>query len=130
MLIRSNTRVVWFRWFAVCLALLAGGLVSASAQTNWPRWRGPQDNNSIENGAYPIKWEQPGFGAGNVLVVNGQIVALSDKGEVVVAKATPEAYTEITRAKIITGKCWTTPALSDGRLYVRSTKEGACVDLR
>ena len=84
----------------------------------------------VEVATGQIKWEQPGFGAGNVLVVNGQIVALSDKGEVVVAKATPEAYTEITRAKIITGKCWTTPALSDGRLYVRSTKEGACVDLR
>jgi len=26
-------------------------------------------------------------------------------------------------------KCWTTPALSDGRLYVRSTKEAACLDL-
>lgn len=23
-------------------------------------------------------------------------------------------------------KCWSTPALSNGRLYVRSTKEGAC----
>ena len=57
MLLRFNTRVVWFRWFAVCLALLAGGLASAPAQTNWPRWRGPQDNNSIENGVYPIKWD-------------------------------------------------------------------------
>ena len=84
----------------------------------------------VELATGQIKWEQPGFGPGNVLAVNGQIVALSDKGVLVVAKATPEAYTEITRAQVITGKCWSTPALSDGRLYVRSTKEGACIDLR
>ena len=77
-----------------------------------------------------VKWEQTGFGAGNVLAVNGQIVALSDKGVLVIVKATPEAYTEITRAQVLTGKCWSTPALSEGRLYVRSTKEGACIDLR
>jgi outer membrane protein assembly factor BamB len=84
----------------------------------------------VELATGQVKWEQPGFGAGNVLAVNGQIVALSDKGVVVVVKATPEAYTEITRAQVITGKCWSTPALSEGRLYVRSTKEGACIDLR
>jgi outer membrane protein assembly factor BamB len=33
------------------------------------------------------------------------------------------------RAKIVSGKCWSTPTLSRGRLFVRSTKEGACVDL-
>ena len=84
----------------------------------------------VELATGQVKWEQPGFGAGNVLAVNDQIVALSDKGVVVVVKATPEAYTEITRAQVLTGKCWSTPALSDGRLYVRSTKEGACIDLR
>ena len=84
----------------------------------------------VELATGQVKWEQPGFGAGNVLAVNGQIVALSDKGVVVVVKATPDAYTEITRAQVIIGKCWSTPALSDGRLYVRSTKEGACIDLR
>ncbi|MCX6930175.1 MAG: PQQ-like beta-propeller repeat protein [Verrucomicrobia bacterium] len=84
----------------------------------------------VEVATGQIKWEQPGFGGGNVLAVKDQIVALSDKGVVVVVKATPEAYTEITSAQILTGKCWSTPALSDGRLYVRSTKEGACIDLR
>jgi outer membrane protein assembly factor BamB len=84
----------------------------------------------VELATGQIKWEQPGFGPGNVVLVNGQIVALSDKGVLVVVKATPEAYTEITRAQVITGKCWSTPALSDGRLYVRSTKEGACIELR
>jgi outer membrane protein assembly factor BamB len=36
---------------------------------------------------------------------------------------------EISRAKVIEGKCWSTPALSNGRLYVRSTTEGACFEV-
>jgi outer membrane protein assembly factor BamB len=29
----------------------------ASAEENWPHWRGPQDLGSIEGGKYPAKWE-------------------------------------------------------------------------
>jgi hypothetical protein len=45
-------------------------------------------------------------------------------------EATPESYKEIARAKAVNGKCWSTPALSDGRIYVRSTTEAACLDAR
>jgi len=76
-----------------------------------------------------VQWERDGFGAGNVILVNDQLVALTDYGEVVIVAARPDAYQEIARAKVLTGKCWSTPALSDGRLYVRSTKEGACLDV-
>jgi outer membrane protein assembly factor BamB len=76
-----------------------------------------------------IKWEQPGFGAGNVVLVGNELIALSDDGQVVLVEASPGAYKEIARTKAIQGKCWSTPALSNGRLYVRSTKEGACLDL-
>jgi outer membrane protein assembly factor BamB len=76
-----------------------------------------------------VKWEQPGFGAGNVVLVGNELIALSDTGQVVLVEASPEAYKEIARTKAIQGKCWSTPALSNGRLYVRSTKEGACLDL-
>ncbi|MCY2996440.1 MAG: PQQ-like beta-propeller repeat protein [Planctomycetota bacterium] len=83
----------------------------------------------VEVATGKIIWEQPGFGAGNVILVNDQIVALTDFGEVVIVAATPTAYQELARVKAVTGKCWSTPALSDGRLYVRSTKEGTCLDV-
>jgi outer membrane protein assembly factor BamB len=76
-----------------------------------------------------VKWEQPGFGAGNVVLAGNDLLALSDDGHVAMVEATPAAYKEIGRIKAIDGKCWSTPALSDGRLYVRSTKEAACLDL-
>ena len=52
-----------------------------------------------------------------------KLLALSDDGQLVVVAAAPKAYKELARAKVLTGKCWSTPALADGRIYVRSTKE-------
>jgi len=76
-----------------------------------------------------VKWEQPGFGAGQVILVNDKILALSDKGDLAVVQATPTAYKELARTKAVNGKCWSTPALANGRIYVRSTKEGVCLDV-
>jgi outer membrane protein assembly factor BamB len=75
-----------------------------------------------------VKWSQPGFGAGQVIMAGDTVVALSDKGEIVQFQPTPEAYKEISRAKVVTGKCWSTPTLANGKLYVHSTKETACID--
>jgi len=83
----------------------------------------------VELATGKLMWERPGFGPGNVLLVNGKILALADDGQLVVVEALPAAYKEIARFKAVTGKCWSTPALSDGRIYIRSTKEGACLDV-
>jgi len=76
-----------------------------------------------------MKWSQEGYGPGNVILVNGQLLALSDQGELVVVTATPDAYKEIARADLLEGKCWSTPALADGKVYIRSTQEAGCYDL-
>lgn len=89
--------------------------------------RGPLKCVEVKTGE--VKWEEGGFGAGNVILADRHLVALTDDGQVVIVEATPSAYKELARAKVLTGKCWTTPALSGGRLYVRSTQEGACVDV-
>jgi outer membrane protein assembly factor BamB len=89
--------------------------------------RGPFKCVDLKTGA--VKWEQPGFGAGQVMLVGNYLVALSDAGEVAIAEASPDRYKELARFKAVRGKCWNSPGLSQGRLYVRSTKEGASFDL-
>jgi outer membrane protein assembly factor BamB len=76
-----------------------------------------------------VKWEQPGFGVGNVVLAGNQLIALADDGQLALVDANPNTYKETARMKAITGKCWSTPAVSDNKLYVRSTKEGACFEL-
>jgi outer membrane protein assembly factor BamB len=88
---------------------------------------GPLKCVDLQTGA--VKWEQPGFGAGQVMLVGKYLVALSDAGEVAIVEPSPDGYKELVRFKALPGKCWNSPSLSRGRLYVRSTKEGACFDL-
>ena len=74
-------------------------------------------------------WSQADFGPGGVILAGGSLVALSDRGEVVLIDPQPAAYKELARTKAIEGKCWNNPSLSGGRLFVRGTKEGACLDV-
>jgi outer membrane protein assembly factor BamB len=75
-----------------------------------------------------VRWEEPGYGDGQVIRVNDQILALTEKGDLVVAATVPTGYKELKRFKAVTGKCWSTPAISNGRIFVRSTKEAVCFD--
>lgn len=76
-----------------------------------------------------FKWEQKGFGQGNLILVDGRLVALTDTGELVQLEATPAGYRELTRRRVLRAKCWSTPAFSDGVAYVRDSKEAAAVRL-
>ncbi|WP_145172866.1 PQQ-binding-like beta-propeller repeat protein [Rubripirellula lacrimiformis] len=81
----------------------------------------------VELSTGEIKWNERGFGPGNCILVGDKLVVLSDAGEVVIAKATPTAYEEVARKQVLEGKCWSTPAYSDGKIFVRSTQQAACV---
>ncbi len=75
------------------------------------------------------RWSVDGFGPGNCIRVGDDLVALSDAGELVLVAATPDSYRELARADVLAGKCWSSPAFSAGRIFVRSTREANCVDL-
>ncbi len=75
------------------------------------------------------RWSQAGFGPGNCILVGSDLLALSDAGELVLIDANPEAFSELGRADVLAGKCWSTPTVSDGSVFVRSTQEAARLDL-
>ena len=81
----------------------------------------------IEMRTGKIKWEKEGFGAGNVIRVRENILALTDYGELVLIGGNSSVYKELARCKAVIGKCWSTPVVARGHIYVRSTKEGACL---
>ncbi|MGB7347178.1 MAG: PQQ-binding-like beta-propeller repeat protein [Pirellulaceae bacterium] len=84
----------------------------------------------VELATGEIKWKEGGFGPGNCILVGEKLVVLSDAGDVVLVDAKPSAYSETGRIHAVDGKCWSTPAYSDGHIYVRSTTEAACLDVR
>ncbi len=79
-----------------------------------------------------VRWSVPGPGGyGTVIVVAGKLVVLSERGELVIAEATPKAYKPLAQAKILSGRCWTAPAFAAGRLYARNAAGDVVgVDLR
>ncbi len=76
-----------------------------------------------------IQWTQTGVKNGAVLMAGTNLLALTQDGVVVLIQPDPAAYRELGRFKAVKGICWNVPALSDGRLYVRSTSQAACFDL-
>jgi outer membrane protein assembly factor BamB len=75
------------------------------------------------------KWTKRGFGKGSLIMVGDDLLVLSDKGKLIQVKATPDAYTELGSIQAISGKSWTAPSYSGGKLYVRNLTEMACYAL-
>lgn len=74
-------------------------------------------------------WSKSGFGQGQVILAGDTLVVQTDYGAVTLVEASPAGYKELAKAQLVGGKSWGYPAVSDGRLYVRSIKELACVDV-
>lgn len=83
----------------------------------------------VELATGKVMWSKENFGMGGVLYVDGQVMVLTDAGELVLVKPDSAEYHEISRNKILAGKCWNVPAISNGQLFARSTKEGVCLDI-
>jgi outer membrane protein assembly factor BamB len=78
-----------------------------------------------------MKWKQEKFGLGSVIAADGKLILLSERGELVVAEASPLRFQVLARAQVLGGKCWTTPTLANGRIYCRNAKGSVvCVDVR
>jgi hypothetical protein len=83
----------------------------------------------IELKSGKIKWSQDGYGPGNVILSGNHLIALADDGVLSLVKATPSKYTELARKKVLNGKCWSTPILSNGLVLARSTAEAVCLEV-
>jgi hypothetical protein len=79
-----------------------------------------------------IKWEETGLGWGSLVLADGRLFILGDHGQLVLAKATPAKYTEVSRCQVFDKETltWTVPVLSGGRLFVRSENALLAFDLR
>jgi outer membrane protein assembly factor BamB len=75
------------------------------------------------------KWSISGFGYGSVTRVSDKLIVLGDDGVIALVDTNPESYTELARIERLEGRCWNNPAISDGRIYARSTTEAVALDV-
>jgi hypothetical protein len=65
-----------------------------------------------------------------MVVADGNLINLSEDGDLVLIEATPEAYREKARASVLTKPCRSQIALANGRLYARDSQKLVCWNLK
>jgi outer membrane protein assembly factor BamB len=75
------------------------------------------------------KWKGGRYGYGQVLLAGGNLIVMTDAGELVLVRATPDQFSEVARFKALEGKTWNYPAMSNGLLFVRNATEMAAYNI-
>jgi outer membrane protein assembly factor BamB len=73
----------------------------------------------VANGT--VKWKA-NIGGGALIAVGGYLVVLNERGELIVAEASPTNYRQVARAQVLGGHCWVAPAVADGRIYCKNNQ--------
>lgn len=72
----------------------------------------------LEDGS--VAWEEKSIGFGSLMAADSRLIILTEKGELVIAKASSTSFDEVRRIQVLSGRCWSAPVLANGRLYVRN----------
>jgi outer membrane protein assembly factor BamB len=76
-----------------------------------------------------LRWKEGRYGHGQLLLVEGSLVVLSEDGDLVLVDAKPDAFAERARFAAIEGRTWNHPAIASGILLVRNGREMAAFRL-
>jgi outer membrane protein assembly factor BamB len=77
-----------------------------------------------------VRWSEEHFGGGTLVIAGDKLLLLTDRGELILAPATPEKFAPLARAQILGVDCRAHPALAEGRFYARDKNTLVCVELR
>jgi outer membrane protein assembly factor BamB len=76
-----------------------------------------------------VFWDQTGLGKGSLLIADGHLIILGERGVLVLAEATPLKYVQKARWQALEGRCWSAPVLANGKLFLRNEKRMIALDL-
>ena len=76
---------------------------------------------SMKDGS--TKWSEKSLKFGSLMIADGKIIYLDERGTITICKATPKGFYKIASANVLrgAGKCWTMPVLANGRIYCRGS---------
>lgn len=75
------------------------------------------------------RWKGGRYGYGQLVLASGHLIVITEDGDLVLVRATPDKHEELARFEAIEGKTWNNPAIAHGRLLVRNQTEMVCYDL-
>jgi hypothetical protein len=89
-----------------------------------------QSFRAVELRSGKVRWNQERFLAGTVTLAGDRLVILRERGELVLAPASPDGFKPLARAQILAGVVRAYPALADGFLFARDENTLVSLDLR
>ena len=69
-----------------------------------------------------VKWKQDGLGKGSLMIAGGKLVVQGERGDLVIAAASPSAFQESARSKVLKDRCRVVPVLANGRIFTKNNK--------
>jgi outer membrane protein assembly factor BamB len=77
-----------------------------------------------------VRWSEERFRAGSITLAGERLLIVRERGEMILAPATPDGFKPIARAQVLQGTVRAYPALADGYVYLRNDDTLVCLDLR
>ena len=78
-----------------------------------------------------VMWDKDRFGCGTMVLADGKLIVLSERGDLHLVQASPTAFKELAVASLLdAGPCRAQIALANGRLYARDQRKLVCVELK
>ena len=76
------------------------------------------------------KWRIERLKHGTLVLADGNLLVLTQAGQLQIAPVSPSGFAPNTKAEILTGRCWTVSVLHQGRLYARNLERVVCFNLK
>jgi outer membrane protein assembly factor BamB len=87
-----------------------------------------QELRCLELNTGEVKWKAP-LPAGSVTIADGKLLVLTERGELLVGKASPSAWQINYRAQVGGAETRALPAIAGKYFYVRDKRQLSCVQL-
>jgi len=85
----------------------------------------------VELATGKVKWTRAGFGCGATILADGNLIVLTERGDLVLVEASPAGYHERARSHVFDRlPCRANLALANGLLYGRDGSKLVCWNLR
>jgi len=76
-----------------------------------------------------VAWSEERFGGGSLILAGNRLLIVRERGELILADATRDAFRPLARAQILGGITRAYPAFAGGVLYARNERELVAVEL-
>src|SRR6185295_15412969 len=90
---------------------------------------GPAPFTAIDVKTGKVLWRNRSFPRASFLFADGRFIILDEDGQLLLASATQEGLSVISKTQLLGNQAWTVPSLAGTRLYVRDRKNIMALEL-